>query len=59
MIATEPNMEHFSTNIRYHLAKKQMEGLFLKWVSQPNTTELIQKLIIDVQKSPSQIIVLF
>ena len=51
MIAAESNTDHFSTNVRYDLARKQMEGLFLKWISQPTTSKLVHKLLTDVQKT--------
>lgn len=35
----------FATNIRYNLAKQQLDQLFLKWISQSTTTTLLQSLI--------------
>ena len=51
MLAVESGVENLATNVRYQLAKKQMEGLFLKWMAIPNTSNLIQQLILDVQKT--------
>ncbi len=54
--AVEPGPDNFSTNVRYYLAKKQMEGLFMKWVAQTGTAGLIQKLIADVQHRDATIV---
>jgi len=59
MLATEPGIDHFASNIRYYLAKKQMEGLFLKWMTVPATTKLIQKLIEDIQKPEGTTVTFF
>jgi len=47
----EVNGARFGQNIRYHLAKKQMESLFLKWISEPSTFKLVSQLITDVKKN--------
>lgn len=58
MIAVEPEANLVSSNIRYALAKKQMEGLFVKWLSLQSTTKLVQQLIIEVQKPNGTIVFL-
>jgi hypothetical protein len=39
-----------ATNVRYQLAKTQIDSLFLKWISQPSTKNLVNQLISEINK---------
>ena len=39
-----------ATNVRYQLAKTQIDNLFLKWISQPSTKNLVNQLISEINK---------
>lgn len=39
-----------ASNVRYQLAKNQIENLFLKWVSGPQANKLINQLISEINK---------
>lgn len=38
-----------SNNVRYQLAKQQLNQLFLKWISSPNNTKFVHQLIADTK----------
>jgi len=48
-------LPQYKESIRYELAKKSLEVNFLKWLTNPNTTQLIQKLIAETKKPASQV----
>ncbi len=39
------NKSPFAHNVRYQLAKQNIEGLFLKWISDPKTSDHLNSLI--------------
>lgn len=39
----------YQTNVRYQVAKGQIDQLFLKWISASTTDQLIQKLLTEMQ----------
>ena len=41
---------NYSNNVRYQLAKNQIDQLFLKWLSQSQTSKLINQLISEINK---------
>ena len=53
---TETMQMPLAGNIRFYLAKKQMEGLFAQWLAQEQTTKLVFRLLSDVQKKDGAIV---
>lgn len=49
-------MPLYSQNVRYQLAKEQLEQLFLKWISQENVHNFIDKLIEEVNDPTANIL---
>ena len=46
----------YSQNVRYQLAKEQLEQMFLKWISQENVHTFVNKLIDEVHDPTSNIL---
>jgi hypothetical protein len=44
-------------NVNYHLAKRKLEELFLKWLVQSSTSKIVGKLIEDCQKPNPNLLV--
>ena len=49
-MATE-SLAQYRENVRYHLAKQKLQENFLKWLTMPSTTQLINKLVDDCQRN--------
>lgn len=49
-------ISQYSENVRYQLAKEQLEQLFLKWVSQENVYTFVGKLIDEVHNPTNNIL---
>ena len=49
-MATE-SLAPYRENVRYHLAKQKLQENFLKWLTMPSTTQLINKLVDDCQRN--------
>jgi serine/threonine-protein phosphatase 2A regulatory subunit B'' len=49
-------ISQFSENVRYQIAKDQLEHLFLKWISQENHNCFVNKLIEEVHDPTSNIL---
>lgn len=46
----------YNQNVRYHLAKKQLDHLFLRWISQENVHSFVNKLIDEVKDPTANIL---
>lgn len=49
-------ISQYSENVRYQLAKQQLEQLFLKWVSQENVYTFVNKLVDEVHNPTNNIL---
>ena len=48
-------MSQHSSNVRYQLAKKMMDDLYIKWITMPDTFQLVQDLIRDPKHQKIQV----
>ena len=46
----------YNQNVRYHLAKEQLDQLFLRWISQENIHSFVNKLIDEVKDPTANIL---
>lgn len=49
-------LSSYSENVRYQLAKQQLEQAFLKWISQDNVQNFVEKLIDEVHDPSNNIL---
>jgi len=50
------NTHTLNDNIRYILAKKKIDELFIKWISLPQTQDKVKKLIDEIKKNPQNLL---
>jgi hypothetical protein len=45
----------YKGSVRYYIAKRKIEENFLRWLSQPNTAQLVNKLLDDCKRHSLQV----